>query len=169
MVNSVTNDEFEFLETHQSSGGKHTKVKFTLKPGGFKPPMHIHHSQDETFDVISGNYTYEYRGEKKTIGPGESITLPKGEAHNHYYDENSGCEVIQTVSPALDFEDLFMRINELNDQGKIVNGQPPMLEVMVWLQKYKAKTYLAGIPIGVQNVMALVLAPIGRMLGHGGK
>jgi hypothetical protein len=75
--------------------------------------------------------------------------------------------VIQTVTPALDFEDILSRLIELNNTGKIKNGEPPLLEVMVWLQKYKTKTYLAGIPEVIQNAMAGVLAPIGRLPGYG--
>lgn len=168
IVNSVTKDEATFLETNQSSGGKHAQIKWLAKAGGGKPPMHIHLSQEETFEVITGLYTYEYQGEKKKLGPGESITFPKGLPHNHYNDDTTDCEMIQTVTPALDFEDLFVRINQIFEQGKVVNSQPPLLEVMVWLKKYKAKTYLAGIPLPVQNIMATVLAPVGRMLGHGG-
>ena len=151
IVNVLTKDEMEYLETEQSSGGKHCKIKWLSKASGAKPPMHIHWSQEESFEIISGQFTYEYKGKKKTLGAGESITFPKGEAHNHYNEGTTDCEMIQTVSPALDFEDIFMRINELFEQGKVVNSQPPMLEVMVWLKKYKAKTYLAGIPVPVQK------------------
>lgn len=165
---AASNEAYTFLETNQSSGGKHCKVKFELKPGGVKPVMHIHQLQDETFEVVSGIYTCEINGEKKKLADGESITFPKNVAHNHYNEENADCVVIQTVSPALDFEDILARLIELNNTGKIVNGQPPLLEVMVWLKKYEAKTYLAGIPVPVQNTMATVLAPVGRMLGHGG-
>jgi mannose-6-phosphate isomerase-like protein (cupin superfamily) len=168
VINSITKDEVIFLETNVSSGGKHCKIKWLAKAGGGKPPMHIHLTQEETFEIISGRYTYEYEGEKKTLGPGERITFPKEVPHNHYNDSSVDCEMIQTVSPALDFEDIFMRINKLFEQGKVVDSQPPMLEVMVWLKKYEAKTYLAGIPVPVQNILASVLAPIGRMLGHGG-
>jgi quercetin dioxygenase-like cupin family protein len=162
-----TGETYTFLETAESSGGKHTKVKFNLKPGGIKPAMHIHLTQNEHFEVLSGTYTYEMNGEKKKVGPGETLYLPKGIAHTHYNDESTDCVVIQTVTPALDFEDILARLIELNNTGKIKNGEPPLLEVMVWLQKYKAKTYLAGVPVGIQNAMSTLLAPIGRMLGHG--
>lgn len=165
---SDTGDTYEFLETNQSSGGKHTKVKFSLKPGGFKPAMHIHQTQHETFEVLSGTYTYEVNGEIRKAAPGEKIDLLAGVAHTHYNGENTDCVVIQTVSPSLDFEDILARLIELNNLGKIVKGQPPLLEVMVWLKKYEAKTYLASIPVPVQNTLAMLLAPVGKLLGHGG-
>lgn len=167
LINNATGEAYTFLETCESSGGKYTKVRFDLKPGSLRPAMHIHQIQHENFEVLSGIYTYEINGEKRKISAGQSVDLPLGVPHTHYNDETIDCVVIQTVSPALDFEDILARLIELNNTGKIKNGEPPLLEVMVWLQKYKAKTYLAGVPVGIQNVMAILLAPIGRMLGYG--
>ena len=168
LINSDTKDETTFLETSESSGGKLTKIKFLFRVGSPKPQKHIHQVQDEKIEVISGYFTCEYKGEKKKLGPGESITLLKGVPHKHYNEENTDCEVLQTITPALDFEDMVVSVNQLVEQGKIVNGKPPLLEVMVWLRKYQSKIYLAGVPVGIQNGMAAVLAPIGRMLGYGG-
>jgi len=166
--NSQTGETAEFLETRESSKGKEAKIRWVFKAGGIKPATHIHVMQDETFEVLSGSYYYELNGEQNQLKAGESKTFPKNVAHTHFNSTDKDCEAIQTVSPALDFEDILARLFELNEQGKIKNGEPPLLEVMVWIQKYEAKTYLAKIPVGVQNAMASVLAPIGRILGHGG-
>ena len=165
---SKTKDTAEFLETNQSTGGKYCKVKWTFHAGGIRPAAHIHLLQDEQFEVLKGYYTYEYKGETKKLGPGESIVFDKAVGHIHYNGDNETCEVIQTFTPALDVEDLLYRLVELSNEGKIINGEPPMLEVMVWLKKFEAKTYLAKVPVGVQNTLATLLAPVGRMLGHGG-
>jgi uncharacterized cupin superfamily protein len=163
-----TDDRLEFLETSESSGGKHLKIKWTSRPGSLKPASHVHVLQDEHFDIISGHLTYEIEGKRDMLGPGDNMTLPKGKGHRHYNDETHDLVMIQTISPALDSEDIIYRIAQLAQQGKInKKGEPPFLEVMVWVKKYKAKTYLAKIPVGVQNALASVLAPIGRMLGHG--
>jgi quercetin dioxygenase-like cupin family protein len=166
--NSQTGETAEFLETRDSSGGKHAKVKWNFKPDGIKPATHIHVLQDETFEVISGSYAYELNGEKSQLNAGESKMFPKNVAHTHFNGSDTDCVAIQTVSPALDFEDILARLFALNEQGKIKNGEPPLLEVMIWIQKYEAKTYLAKIPVGVQNAMSFLLAPLGRMLGYGG-
>jgi quercetin dioxygenase-like cupin family protein len=165
--NKHTGEIAEFLETSKSSGGECAKVKWLFKAKGTKPAMHIHAMQDEVFQVVSGSYTYELKGEKKKLFAGESITMPKTVAHTHYYEDDVVSEVIQTVSPALDFEDLLSRLFELANEGRLKNGEPPLLEVMVWIKKYEAKTYLAKIPIGIQKSMALLLAPIGLLLGYG--
>lgn len=169
ITDTATKDTGEFLETNESSNGKVLKIKWTFNPGGVKPAPHVHLLQDETFEVISGYYTCEYKGEIKRIGLGEKMTFDKAVGHMHYNADDIPCEVIQTFTPALDAEDLLHRLVEVSNEGKIVNGEPPLLEVMVWMRKYKAKTYLAKIPVPVQNSLSYVLAPIGRMLGHGGK
>jgi mannose-6-phosphate isomerase-like protein (cupin superfamily) len=166
---TASGDTAELLETNESSGGKHLKVKYTFNPGGIKAPPHIHLQQEEHFEVVSGEFTWHCNGETKKLGSGESVFFDKAIGHEHYNGGNTPCVVIQTLSPALDFEDSLVRIYELANEGKLVNGNPPFLEAMVWLQKFEAKTYLAGVPIPVQNALSMALAPVGRALGHGGK
>lgn len=171
MVNSATGDKLEFVETSASSNGKRVVIKWTAVPKGIRPPVHIHKMQHETFEIIKGHLTHEVDGKTEKLGPGTKLVFPAGNAHTHYNAEATECEFLHIVEPALDFEDLFYRINRLAELGIIKptgKAEPPLLEVMVWIKKYEAKTYLAGIPIGVQNAMATVLAPIGKALGYGG-
>jgi mannose-6-phosphate isomerase-like protein (cupin superfamily) len=167
LINDATGDKAEFIETSASTGGKQVKLKFVGVAGGVRPAAHVHMSQDETFEVISGYFTYVMDGKINKIGPGQSVTLPKGTPHQHYNGDSVDCEYYHIASPALDFEDIMVRIFELSNAGKIVNGNPPVLEAMVWIKKYEAKTYLAGMPVGLQNFMATMLAPVGRALGYG--
>jgi hypothetical protein len=37
---------------------------------------------------------------------------------------------------------------------------------MVWLRYYKARTYLAQVPVALQNALAYLLAPVARLLGY---
>jgi hypothetical protein len=51
--------------------------------------------------------------------------------------------------------------------GKLdATGQPPFLQVMVWLTDLKSKVYLAAIPVGVQRFLAAVLSPIAKWMGY---
>ncbi len=40
------------------------------------------------------------------------------------------------------------------------------LQVLVWLQYFKAKTYIASLPIGLQNGLAVLLASLARQKGY---
>ena len=165
-TDAVTGDLVEVLESAQDSNGKHMRFKFLLKPGGFKPVEHLHQKQDETFEVLRGRLTYVLDGQKRVANAGETVVLPKNHPHTHYNDEKEDLEMIQTIAPALDAEPLIEGILGLSRDGKLKKGEPKFLQVMVWLRHFKARTYLAKVPIGAQNFLALLLAPIGRMLGY---
>lgn len=52
--NPVTGDQVEVLETPKENNGTRLCYRFTIKPGGFKPVLHIHEKQDEVFEIIAG-------------------------------------------------------------------------------------------------------------------
>lgn len=163
----VTGDIVEVLETGKDNNGERLCYRFTLKPGGLKPVLHIHEKQDEVFEVLSGKLTYNLNGQVRVAEAGQTITLPKGSPHTHYNGEaNEDLVMIQSICPALDAEWLIDSLLGLTKDKKIVNGQPKFLQVMVWLRYYKAKTYLAQVPVAVQNALAFLLAPVARMLGY---
>lgn len=161
-----TGETFEIATTAQETGGAYTRMKITLQPGSLKPAMHLHESGDETFEVISGKLTYQLGAQQGVIGPGEKIVLPKGVPHTHYNAENEPLVAYQTISPALDFEVFIETFCGLLNDGRFKNGQPPFLQIMLWIQTLKAKTFLAVIPVGVQKALAFVLTPVALLLGY---
>ncbi len=167
LISPATGEYFEFVETAAETGGKHSTIKVMLKKTGFKPVMHKHLEQDESFEVVSGKLTYVLEGQAPvTIGVGERVTLPKAVGHTHYNDGDEDLVMLQTATPALDFEP-FVEAMHLNYiRGLVKNGQPPFLQLMVWMNEMKGKTCLADIPVGVQKFLATVLAPIGRLRGY---
>lgn len=163
----LTGDVVEMMETAKDTDGEYIRFHFTIKPGGFKPAEHLHALQDEEFIVLGGELTYLINGEKKRARIGEKVTLPKGEKHTHYNESpDKDLIMIQTLSPALDSEELIEGIMGLSRDGKIKNGSPEFLQVMVWLRHFKARTYLAKVPVRTQDVLAKVLSPVGRVLGY---
>lgn len=166
ITNKITGDVVEFLETSNETGGKYTKIKFTVKPGGFKPVEHIHPQVDETFNILSGRLTYRLNGEESSVNAGSKITLPKGIAHTHFNNEPEDLVMEQTFTPSLDVEVFLENLFGLTADGRFKNGSPEFLQIMMWLRRLKAKTYLAKIPIGAQNFLSIVLSPLAVMLGY---
>jgi quercetin dioxygenase-like cupin family protein len=156
----------EFLETSADTGGKHFKVKLTVTKKGILAPDHFHELQDEEFEVVSGTLTYKRGKELFKAKAGEKVFMQKGEHHNHYNDDDEPAVFIQTISPAHDLENFFHTLVGLSNDGKLNNGQPSLLQAMMWVNYLKGKTYLSDIPIPVQKVLAGTLGPIGRMMGY---
>lgn len=161
-----TGETFEIVETAKETRGAYTRMKVTFQPGSLKPVLHLHESGDEIFEAVSGKLTYQLAGKWGTIGPGEKILLPKGVPHTHYNAESEPFIGYQTVSPAMDFEVFIETFCGLLNDGKFKNGQPPFLQIMVWIQTLKAKTFLAAIPVGVQKTLAFLLTPVALVLGY---
>lgn len=166
ITNNITGDMVEFLETSAETGGRYTRIKFTVRPGGFKPVEHIHPQIDETFRVLSGKLSYKLNGEEHIIGTGGAITLPKGIKHTHFNNEQEDLVMEQTFTPSLDVEVFLENLFGLTCDGRFKNGSPEFLQIMMWLRKLEAKTYLAAIPVSAQKFLSFALAPVGSMLGY---
>ncbi len=166
ITDKSTGDIVEFLETARETGGSYTRIRFTIRPGGFRPVEHLHPSFDESFKVISGNLTVKLDGKISKILEGDEVSLPKGIPHSHYNDEKSDLIMEQTFSPALDVEIFLENLFGLSCDGRVKNGEPELLQVLVWLKKLKAKTYLAKLPTGLQDKLSAVLSPLAGVLGY---
>lgn len=167
LVNPKNGEYFEFFKTAEETGGTSATIRLLLKPGGFKPVMHKHLYQDETFEVISGQLTYVLEGSPPVaIGPGEKVTLPKGVGHTHFNGGNEDLLMHQTATPALDFEPFLEALHYQIVKGNVKAGQPPFLQLMVWMNELEGKSCVANIPVGVQKALAAVLAPLGKLAGY---
>lgn len=167
LVNPENGEYFEFVQTADDTGGAFSTIKVLLKKGGFKPVMHRHLSQDESLEVISGQLTYILEGQAPvTLGPGEKVTLPRGVGHTHFNDSDTDLLMFQTVSPALDFEPFIIALRHQVLKGNVKKGQPPFLQLMVWMNDLEGKSCVANIPVGLQKVLAGILAPIGKLAGY---
>ncbi len=166
IANPSTGEYIQFVETAKETGGHATTIRILQKAGGFRPVLHVHTTTDESFTVLEGELTYELEGKKGTVRAGETILLPKGNVHTHYNAGPNDLLMLQTFTPALDIEIFLENLFGLSAEGKLRNGKPALLQVLVWLRTLSSKTYLATIPIGVQNALAMLLTPVGRLLGY---
>lgn len=166
LKNPDTGDVFEYLETSESTNGEKMVLKQTIKTKGHLYPNHFHTLQDETFEVFSGKLTIWLDGKTITVSAGDKITLPKNKPHNHYNNDDEPATFIQTVFPALDFEYLLENIIGLTVDGKIRNGNAGLVQSLVTLKYLDSKSFLPGIPIGIQKIAMNIVGPIGRLFGY---
>ena len=52
-----------------------------ITPPRLGPPLHIHHAEDETFVMLSGECEFWLEGETCIKGPGETVFVPRGSEH----------------------------------------------------------------------------------------
>ncbi|MCX6147003.1 MAG: cupin domain-containing protein [Candidatus Kapabacteria bacterium] len=166
IVNPITGDTFEFLETSIDTQGKSVSIKTTLKSKGELVPNHFHLLQDESFTIISGKLNIWLNGGNQTLSENETITLPKNKAHNHFNNSDDEVTYVHYVSPALDFEYLIENLVGLASDGKMVNGKAGLIQELVTLKYLDSKAFLANIPVPIQKLLMNTIAPIARIFGY---
>ncbi|MEK0165699.1 cupin domain-containing protein [Phaeobacter sp. A36a-5a] len=85
----------------------------------FVPP-HIHPTQDEWISVLSGELEVEFSGDVHKAGPGDTVRMPKGEAHAIFNRSGAEAHCIFGVAPARKLFDLFIELDGVTDPEQLV-------------------------------------------------
>lgn len=86
----------------------------SLSPGR-GTPLHIHHSQDEIFYVLEGNYYFQVGDQQFELKTGDSIFLPRKVAHAWTQVSTTG-KMTVIVQPAGKLEDFFVTVAGLDHE-----------------------------------------------------
>lgn len=78
-------------------------------------PLHIHHSQDEVFYILEGEYYFQVGDEKQTLIKGDSIFLPRTIPHAWTQVSATGRMTV-IVQPAGKLEEFFLTVAALNHE-----------------------------------------------------
>lgn len=78
----------------------------SLSPARSGPPRHIHHAEDETFVIVSGEVTFWLDGETFTRGEGASVFVPRGCEHTFRVADDSPSRHLVILTPG-GFEGFF--------------------------------------------------------------
>lgn len=80
----------------------------SLVPAGFRVPMHLHHSQDEWFWVLTGEFLFEVGGERYELKPGSCLLAPRKIPHRwKNLTDTDGGRFLILAQPAGRLEEFF--------------------------------------------------------------
>ena len=96
------------------SGGIVSAVESHDVPGG-GPPPHIHSREDETFQVLEGEYEFTVDGNSFVAKKGTTIFAPRGIPHTYRYLGQAPGRLMCVITPA-GFEEFFEVIGALTPQ-----------------------------------------------------
>ena len=141
--------------------GDRLYMEVRVTPGAQGPPEHVHTSFEEDFHIQSGTLTLWVDGERKQLGPGESLSVPPGIGHTV---TNEGLEVAvsrhwRSRDHVFFLSQMYGFLNEAEE-----NSRPPRLILQVSL--FANDGGLAGAPIWLQRSLFFVLARTARLLGY---
>lgn len=95
-----------------ATGGVVSAVESHDLPGG-GPPPHIHHREDETFQILEGEYEWTVGDQTFVARKGATIFAPRGIAHTYRYLGTSPGRLLCLITPA-GFEGFFEEIGALS-------------------------------------------------------
>jgi quercetin dioxygenase-like cupin family protein len=120
------------------------------------PPPHLHPSQDERFEVLSGAV--------HAVVDGRSLTLdvPRGTVHEFGGDPERAGTVRWEVRPALRTAEFLATVNRWSDPQ---TGRPSTLQAVLTAKEFAPEFRLASPSLGTQRILFALLAPIARARG----
>jgi len=98
----------------RDTGGVVSAVESHDVPGG-GPPPHIHRREDETFQVIEGDYEFTVDGKNFLAKKGTTIFAPRGIPHTYRYRGQAPGRLMCVITPA-GFEGFFEAVGALTAQ-----------------------------------------------------
>lgn len=109
----------------RDTGGVLSVVESHDLPGG-GPPPHIHQREDETFQVLEGEYEFMCDGKTFTAQKGATIFAPRGVPHTYRYLGQTPGQLMVTLTPP-GFEGFFEEIGAMSPQQQ--SDIPRVMEI----------------------------------------
>lgn len=79
------------------------------------PPPHIHHREDETFQILEGEYEFMIAGKTVAAKTGDTLFAPRGIPHTYRCVSASGGKLSVVLTPS-GFENFFAEIGAMSPQ-----------------------------------------------------
>ena len=92
----IEHDQLWFLDTlvtvrvAHAEGEDGVSVLESLAPHGDSPPLHVHHTEDEVFHVLEGEFRFRVGESHLRLRAGETLLAPKGVPHTYCVESPSG-------------------------------------------------------------------------------
>ena len=108
-----------FLRTGADTEGEVLEMEVTGTPRGFLAQPHVHGTQDERLEVVSGSIKVGFDGREHVLTAGQSIEVPAGTPHTQAPLGDGPGVVRIEVRPAGRTQAFLERLAELCRDGKI--------------------------------------------------
>ena len=165
--NSVTGERIVFRKTSRETNGAAVVIETFVQPNGFVAAAHVHPSQEERFEVLSGSVGFKIGRQKLVAGPGQRLTVPAGTPHKFWNAGDDVAHFVCEVRPALQFESLLETMFALAEDGKTNRkGMPNPLRLAVIANAHFDTVRLPFPPALVQRIALALGAPVGRLAGY---
>jgi quercetin dioxygenase-like cupin family protein len=168
LENPITGERVVFRQTAADTKGEAVLVDVFVEPHGFVAARHVHPSQQERFEVLSGTLELQLGRKKITAQPGDCVVVDAGTPHRFRNAGDETAHFLCEVRPALKFESLLETMFTLAADGKTNGrGMPNPFRLAVIAQTHFDTVRLPFPPDWLQRLSLAIGAPLGRLLGYG--
>ena len=115
---------WEITRSTADTGGELFEATNWLDPSMAGPPVHVHPTAEDSFEVIEGALDFCVGGKWRTLRAGESAAAPAGVPYTLRPANGERARAINVHRPALQFESFFREMHGLISQGKIKHLPP---------------------------------------------
>jgi quercetin dioxygenase-like cupin family protein len=166
LENQITGERIIFRKTAADTGGELLAIDLVLAPDGHVPGAHVHPSQEERFEVVSGTMKFRL-GRKKIIArAGDVVVVPAGSVHRFANAGEEPARVRVEVRPALKMEQLFETTLALAREGRTNRkGMPKPLDLALFVREYEDEVRA---PFPPAPVIKAATAPLAWIAKHRG-
>lgn len=164
-------ERYVFLRTATDTNGAFLEFDHYMDAGcGFTNP-HLHDTQEERYEILSGTATYSISEVEKTAQAGQTIVIPPGTEHiNPWNKSGDGVLHIRRVNtPEGDAQLYFVTLLVLSRAGwRLQRGTQELnlVQLAVVADAIAAKTYITRVPVWPQRLLMPVVAAFGRLIGY---
>jgi quercetin dioxygenase-like cupin family protein len=107
------------------SAGEVVEMEFVLPTDCVPPPPHVHRSQVEEYEVLEGRFEVVIEGEWRTLGPGETASVPVGALHTFRNRSGATVRVRNWHRPAMRFEEFIERTSRTLQAAGVKRKRDP--------------------------------------------
>jgi quercetin dioxygenase-like cupin family protein len=104
-----------FIRLHGRDTGGVLSVVESIDSPGSGPPPHTHHREDETFQVLEGDFEFSIGDKKIMAKQGATVFAPRGIPHTYRYLGQTPGKLMCVITPS-GFEGFFEEIGAMSPQ-----------------------------------------------------
>jgi quercetin dioxygenase-like cupin family protein len=164
--NPITGERITFRETAADTGGELLAIDLILAPDGHVPGAHVHPSQEERFEIVSGTMKFRLGLKKIVAQAGDVVVVPRGSNHKFANAGDEPAHVRVEVRPALKMEQLFETTVALAHEGRTNGkGMPKPLDLALFVREYEDEVRA---PFPPAPIIKAAMAPLAWIAKHRG-
>ena len=156
---------WEITRSTEDTSGELFEATNWAEPRMPGPPVHMHPTAEESYEVIEGELEVFMNGDWSAVRAGEKATVPAGVPHSVRNASDEPVRIVNIHKPAQRFESFFRDMHRLIHEGKIKRLPPKdprsAIYAAMLFGKYPDEIRATKPP----NQVFQALAFVGRVLG----